>query len=105
MSNYPPGTSSSDFDSDHRTYTLTLDDVLSKGPISVRGIDFDTHATVNFIKNGEDGSVEVTDLEIRSVLIVVQGDESPQTFVLDWESFSSSPFKKDLETAIETLAL
>lgn len=105
---YPAGVTPSDFD-DHKIrehkYTLTIDDVLRGGYASVRGMDFDTHATVSFERFGQDGVSEITSVEIRRLFIVVHGDNGAvESFLLDEQGFKAS-WMKELIKEIESMAL
>ena len=102
-SNYPSGTSSKDFDEKRNaTYILTIEDVLSKGPINIRGLDFDAHVTAHLIRKGFYGRPEVVEIEIRSVnLFTVDTDGNHESFdVTDAPAYKRS-YQKAFEAECE----
>lgn len=107
MDNYPGGVKPKDFDEDTNTYTLTIDDVLGKSYVKVKGIEFDTHATAYFTRAGLHGAPELVDLQTRSVSVVVYSDcdgFGVETFRVD-ESQDWKAWQEDFEGEIEKIAL
>lgn len=103
-SNYPLGVSSRDFDADSRTQTLVIEDVLAKKYIEVDGIEYDTHATARFIRRGENGPIELVDLETRSLYVIVYRTIGAENLPLDMEHLRSG-IKDDIRRAIEAEAM
>lgn len=102
-SNYPPGVSPRDFDESPKRFKLVIEDPLARGYAEIDGMEFDTHATVTLVRHGERGPIEVTELETRSLYIIVHSTKGPVTLQLDTEHLSTL-VKRDIERAIEARA-
>jgi hypothetical protein len=99
---YPVGVTPKDFNEDKSTYEITIDDVLDDQYALVDGFEFDTHATVTLRRKGDE--ITVHEFEMRSVHVIVHGDGSTETFMLDKETFRKS-WRRKLELAIEAMAI